>query len=240
MAEARNYIWIIPLIAGVLVLIVTLLAPAAYMNWGAYGYSIKANLWLWGLYSPPPYGGWWNSGEFVPSPLVMIPSIVTTALIVVSGILLIIFAIIGKARSKLSGIRNISIVSGILILASEILWLILVPLFFPMEDYWGVVPPTMTLTFWNISYMGVSISIHQVGFGIIGGFIAAGLTFLGVGLAHHYSKQRPEKVAKTIEAVLPSEKTEPIVKGDFLFCSECGAKIEDPNLKFCGNCGHEF
>ena len=112
MAEARNHIWIIPLIAGILVLFATLIFPAAYMNLMGY---ITDNLWLWGLYAAPPYG---SPLEFVPSPLVMIPSIVTTALIVVSGILLIIFAIIGKARSKLSGIRNISIVSGILILAS--------------------------------------------------------------------------------------------------------------------------
>ena len=62
--------------------------------------------------------------------------------------------------------------AGVLILASEILWLILVPLFFPMEDYWGVVPPGFELTFWSMSYMGMSISIHNVGFGIIGGIIA--------------------------------------------------------------------
>lgn len=236
MAEARNYIWIIPLIAGILA-IVSLLAPAAYFNFRFYGYSIMDNLWLWGLYAAPPYG---TPVEFVPSPLVMIPSIITTALIAVSGSLLIVFAAKAKGRSKLLPVRNVSIMAGVLILASEILWLILVPLFFPMEDYWGVVPPGFELTFWSMSYMGMSISIHNVGFGIIGGIIAAVLSFVGMGTAHYFSKQRPEKIPKTVVPVTPIEKVEPTAKSDFIFCPECGAKIEDPNLKFCGNCGHEL
>ncbi len=238
MTETRNYIWIIPLIAGILA-IVSLLAPAAYFNFRFYGYSIMDNLWLWGLYAAPPYG---SPVEFVPSPLVMIPSIVTTALIALSGILLIVFAAKAKGRSELLPVRNVSIMAGVLILASEILWLILVPLFFPIEAYWGTVPPGMTLTFWTLSYpyYGLSISIHNVGFGIIGGFIAAVLSFIGMGAAHYFSKQRPEKIPKTVVPATPIEKVEPIAKTDFLFCSECGAKIEDPNLKFCGNCGHEF
>jgi len=236
MAEARKYIWIIPLIAGILA-IVSLLAPAAYFNLRYYGYSIMDNLWLWGLYAAPPYG---TPVEFVPSPLVMIPSIVTTSLIAVSGILLIVFAAKAKRRSGLLPVRNVSIMAGVLILASEILWLILVPLFFPMEDYWGTVPPGFELTFWSISYLGMSISIHSVGFGIIGGFIAAALSFVGMGIAHYFSKERPEKISKTVVPVLPSEKVEPIAKTDFIFCPECGAKIEDSNLKFCGSCGHEF
>ncbi|MFX1259862.1 MAG: zinc ribbon domain-containing protein [Promethearchaeota archaeon] len=236
MAEARNYIWIIPLIAGILA-IVSLLAPAAYFNLRFYGYSIMDNLWLWGLYAAPPYG---TPVEFVPSPLVMIPSIVTTALIAVSGILLIVFAAKAKSRSELLPVRNVSIISGILILASEILWLILVPLFFPIEIYWPL-PPPYEVTFWSISYYGITIlNIHNVGFGIIGGIIAAVLSFVGMGTAHYFSKQRPEKIPKPIETVLPSEEKVPVAKTELLFCSECGAKIEDPNLKFCGNCGHEF
>ncbi|MFX0018301.1 MAG: zinc ribbon domain-containing protein [Promethearchaeota archaeon] len=237
MTEARDYIWIIPLIAGILA-IVSLLAPAAYFNFRFYAYSIMDNLWLWGLYAAPPYG---SPVEFVPSPLVMIPSIVTTALIAVSGILLIVFAAKGKSGSDLLPVRNVSIITGILILASEILWLILVPLFFPIEVYWGGLPPSYEITFWSISYYGIHImTIHNVGFGIIGGFIAAALSFIGMGAAHYFSKQRPEKISKSIEPILPSEKVEPTGKTDFIFCPECGAKIEDPNLKFCGNCGYEF
>ena len=236
MTEGRKYVWIIPLIAGILA-IVSLLAPAAYFSFSYYGYSILDNLWLWGLYAAPPYG---TPVEFVPSPLVMIPSIITTALIAISGILLIVFAAKARSRSELLPVRNVSILAGVLILASEILWLILVPLFFPMEDYWGTVPPGFELTFWSISYLGMSIRIHNVGFGIIGGIIAAVLSFVGMGTAHYFSKQRPEKISKTVVPVTPSEKLEPIDKSDFIFCPECGVKIEDPNLKFCGNCGHEF
>ena len=48
-----------------------------------------------------------------------------------------------------------------------------------METYFGSVPPGMgTLTFWNLSALGISISLHTVGFGLIGGILAAVLAFL--------------------------------------------------------------
>jgi len=234
MAEARNYIWIIPLIAGILAIGI-LFAPATSMNFMGY---VRDYLWLWGFYILDAPVVPETAAHFIPSVMIMITSIVVTALIALSGILLIVFAAKAKKRSELRGVRNVSIVAGILLIFSEILWLVLIPLFFPFSNYtfWATYPGD----YWRYCYMAICFTMHNAGFGVIGGFIAAGLTFLGVGLASYYSKERPEKVPKTIKPVVPSEEKGPVTKTELLFCSECGAKIEDPNLKFCGNCGHEY
>ena len=80
----------------------------------------------------------------------------------------------------------------------------------------------------------------RIGIDIGGTFTDFMVVNLVLGTAHYFSKQRPEKIPKTVLPVTPIEKVEPTAKSDFLFCPECGAKIEDPNLKFCGNCGHEL
>ncbi|MFW9946664.1 MAG: zinc ribbon domain-containing protein [Candidatus Odinarchaeota archaeon] len=230
MAEAGKHVWIIPLIVGILA-IGSLFAPATSMN---YMGVVTDVLWMWGFYilnapTVPEY-----IAHFIQNPLIITISIVSTALIAVSGLLLIIFA----AKKRLRPIRNISIVAAILIIASEILWLIFVSLFFPFNNYsfWSGYPGN----FWRFCYYMWCIKMHSVGFGIIGGFLAAALAFLGVGLANYYLKERPQKVPKTTKPIVSSEEKGVIAKTELLFCSECGAKIEDSNLKFCGNCGHEF
>lgn len=236
MADIKKKIWIIPLIGGILAIVATIAAPAVSMNFMGLA---RDSFWMWGFYTleatmPGPE----SVAHFIPNLLALITSIVTTALIVVSGILLIVFAITSRKRSKLTLVRNISIIAGILILAGEILWLIMVPANFPYTQYgfWTGYPGT----FWKLCYGPMCFNMHGVGFGIIGGFIAAGLTFLGVGLASYYSKERPEKVIKAKKPVLPSEEKGTVSKTELLFCSECGSKIEDPNLKVCTNCGHKF
>ncbi len=233
MAEAKKLIWLIPLIGGILAIVATMLAPAVYMNFMGMA---SDNFWMWGLYSL-------NAGpesvtHFIPNLPALISSILATVLIVASGILLIIFAILSRKGTKLRRVRNLSIISGILILASEILWLIIVPANFPFDQYsfWSGYPGT----FWQLCYGMVCFNMHNVGFGIIGGFIAAGIVFLGVGMATYYSKERTEKITKAKEPVLPSEEKGTVPKTELLFCSECGSKIEDPNLKICANCGHKL
>ncbi len=236
MADVKRFIWLIPLIGGILAIIATIATPAVSMNFMGMA---RDNLWMWGFYTleaamPGPE----SVAHFIPNLLGLIISIVVTALIVVSGILLILFAVLSRKGSRLKLVRNMSIIAGVLIIAGEILWLIMVPANFPYDQYgfWSGYPGD----FWKYCYGPICLNMHNVGFGIIGGFMAAGLAFLAVGMATYYSKERTEKVTKVKEPILPSEEKSTVTKTELLFCSECGSKIEDPNLKVCTNCGHKF
>jgi hypothetical protein len=163
---------------------------------------LRADLWLWDLYMNNASGI--TRVDFITDSFVLIPSIITTILISISSILLLLGSIQTKRRSyKLKTLRNISIISGAFILFAEILWLIMVPLFFPMTSYWDwfLSAYSTPYTFWSIPLLFFSYPLHQAGFGIIGGFLAMGLAFGGAGVAGYHSKERaikiPEKMRTT-------------------------------------------
>lgn len=242
MKEPRN-LFIIPLIAGILV-VVSLLTPATYMSYsGTTDY-----LWLWGLYI-------FDSGSvhirgFMGE--IIHPSYISSILIGTGGIVLIVYAIkLRLGRKEFKNVRDISIFTALIIIAGETLWLILVPLFFPTEAFLGPYLPGEILSFWIFRYMSVNpVMIHNVGFGIIGGFIAAGLSFISVGVTHHYSKEElikipekvkvPEKMPEAEKPILPAKTVAPITSAEFNYCPGCGTKIEVPNANFCTECGHQF
>lgn len=236
MADIRKNIWLIPLVAGIIALI-AVVTPAVSMN--LLG-MLTASLWFWGLYIYD-YTGFFSGTDFIMDPLVLIPSLVTTILITLSGVLLISAAARLKRDSdKLGCVRNFSVISGALTLIAEILWLVMVPLFFPMAYYWDAVLTGFPYTFWTWNMGFFNYPLHSAGFGIIGGFIAAAIAFIAAGVASYFSKERPMKIPEKKE-VIPVTKEAPLAKGPELkFCPECGAEIEDPDIKFCGKCGFEF
>ena len=125
MAKIKEYIWVFPLL-GAIVAFISLLAPAASMNFLGL---LRADLWLWDMYINNSSGI--TRIDFITDPFVLIPSMITTVLITFSSILLLMSGILLKRRTfELKTIRNISIISGTLILFAEILWLIMVPMFF--------------------------------------------------------------------------------------------------------------
>jgi len=235
MADVKKYIWVVPIIVGILA-IVTLITPVASLNLYQSG---TGNLWMWDLYVYN-IAGILVGTEFVTEPMVMIPSLIATSLIAIGGVVSLVSGIILKRNDEIRKVIIPSAIMGILFIVAELLWLILVPLNFPIESYLGTPPPGFTYDFWNIRAYGMSISLHTVNFGFIGGFLAAGLAFGGAGAAHYYSKEREEKMPKEKEISPPTEEARPPEKTEFEFCPECGAKIDDPSLKFCGKCGHEF
>lgn len=248
MDEPRN-IFIIPGIAGILV-IISVFTPATYMTYG----GTKDFLWLWGYYIlDDPFLDIHIRG-FMGQ--VIHPSYISSILILTCGIVLIVYAIkLRQGRKEFKNMRDISIFTTILIIAGEILWLVLVPLFFPTEDFLGLSLPGEILSFWRFHYIG-NMPLHYIGFGIIGGFIAAGLSFISICVAHHYSKQElikiprkvevtekviaPEKILEAEKLILPPKTVAPITSVELNYCPACGKKIEVPNANFCTECGHQF
>jgi len=252
MDEPRN-IFIIPLIAGILV-IISIFTPATFMTYS----GTRDYLWLWGLYILD--AGSDHISGFIGE--IIHPSYISSILIGTGGIILIIYAIkLRLGRKEFKNMRDISIFSIILIIVGEILWLILIPLFFPTEDFLGLSLPGDILSFWRFHYIG-DTPLHYIGFGIIGGFIAAGLSFISICATHHYSKEElikiprkveviekvkvpekivaPERIPEAEKPILKSEMIAPVTTGDFNYCPACGTKIEVPNANFCTECGNQF
>ncbi|MFW9945327.1 MAG: zinc ribbon domain-containing protein [Candidatus Odinarchaeota archaeon] len=239
MREPRN-IFIIPLIAGILV-VISLFTPATYMNFS----GLKDYHWLWGLYilDTPTL----HARGFLGT---IHPSYISTILIGIGGIVSIIYAIkLRLGRKEFKNMRDITIFAILLIITGEILWLILVPLLFPTVELLGPVIPGDILSFWRFHY-GADMQLHYVGFGIIGGIIAVVLSFITIGVTHHYSKGElitipekvkiPEKIPKIEKPILPTKTVNPIEPTKLNYCPACGKKIEVPDANFCTECGHQF
>ena len=192
MTEVKKYIWVFPVIVGILA-IVSLLTPVASMDYMGMG-MLTADLWMWDLYTYN-FNMVLVGTEFVTELMVMIPSLITTSLIAIGGAVSLVCGLRLRRNGDIRKIIAPSALMGILFIVGELLWLILVPANFPMETFFGPLPPE--ITFWNISSMGITIPMHTMGFGVIGGFLAAILAFIAAGVARYYSKERevivPEK-----------------------------------------------
>lgn len=184
MSEIRIKIWVFPVVAGTLA-ILSLLIPVASYN--IMGVSI-ANLWMWGLYVYD-YGGVVVGTEFISEPMVMIPSLIATSLIVIAGVASIVSGLILRKTGNLRKFVIPTALMGILFIVGTLVWFIFVPANFPIEAYLGPPPLGGTMDLWNMTYMGSTVSLHTMGFGLIGGFLAGIIAFGELGLALYYSKK---------------------------------------------------
>lgn len=183
MSEIKVKVWTFPVIVGTLA-ILSLLTPVASFSF--MGESI-ANLWMWDLYVYD-YGGAVVGSEFISEPLVMIPSLIATSLIVIAGVGSIISGLLLRKSNNLRKFAIPTALLGILFIVGELVWLVLVPANFPIEAYLGPPPLGGIMDLWSMTYMGTRVSLHTMGFGIIGGFLAGGLAFGEMGAAFYYSK----------------------------------------------------
>jgi len=234
MADVKKYVWAIPVIAGILA-IVSLLTPVASMN---YMGILSANLWIWNLYT---YNIAMVPGsDFITEPTVMISGLIATILIIIGIVGSLGTGIMLRNSDKLRKGIVPSAIMGIMFIIAGLLWLILVPANFPMGNYFPPAPPGGSLTFWAVGFGGMSINLHTVGFGLIGGFLAAGISFGGAGAAKYYSKEREVVISDKKEKLPLTKEPTTSETSELKFCPECGAEIEDPDIKFCGKCGFDL
>jgi len=223
--KTKNNIWVIPLIAGILV-ILAILTPTAYFSY----MGITWNWWMWNL-TVMGVTGYDSVSLFISDVDFIIPSIVTTGVALFSAVnLLILFSSTRKRNldTKNFGLR--SIISAVLSIGVTIYYMMAMDIAF----YGGL---TMEGTIFPAGYH--FWDAFSPGFGVVSLFLSAALSFVGVGVFQYYSKRKEDIVPLRMDTgkeYIPAFKT----MGSVQFCPECGFKNLLTDAKFCTNCGFKF
>ena len=230
--EPRDYIWALPIIGGVLILI-SFFTPAFYANLA----GIEEYYWMWGLW----YGsatGYGSDTLFIateePSQYMMpifLSGIIPAVLILIGSIMLIASSnAVRTGRRDIKNVGNGWIGMGIMIIVASIIYIIGIDI--TMMNYIeyaiGPIPPGFDI--WDV---------YDPGFAIIAPFIGAGLSIAG-SIASKTIKPREEPI-------FIREQKGPIIKkpiGEIShkinFCSECGHQLLHEGHRFCSHCGNEL
>ena len=223
--EPRDNIWLIPLIAGILVLL-AILTPTAYFNY----MGVTWNWWMWN-FTMMGVTGYDSVSLFISDPDFLIPSIVTTGVAFLSMVnLLILFSATRKRNldTKKFGLRSIA--SAVLSIGAMIYYIMAMDIAF----YGGLTMEDTTFPagyhFWDA---------FSPGFGIISLFLSAALSFIGIVVFQYYSKRKEDIVPLRIDT---GKEQIPALKmmGSLNFCPECGHKNLLTDAKFCTKCGFKF
>ena len=227
--KTRSNIWVIPLIAGVLV-ILAILTPTAYFSY----MGVTWNWWMWNL-TTMGVVGYDSVSLFISDVDFIIPSIVTTVVALFSAVNLLILFSSTRKRSldtKNFGLR--SIISAVLSIGVTIYYMMAMDIAF----YGGL---TMEGTIFPAGYH--FWDAFNPGFGVVSLFLSAALSFVGVGVFQYYSKRREDIVPPRMDTrmdtgrdYIPVSKTMESLN----FCPECGFKNLLTDAKFCTNCGFKF
>ena len=223
--ETRDYIWVIPLVAGFFA-IIAILSPTAYFS----SMGVTWNWWMWDLTTMGVVG--YNSiSLFISEVDFIIPSIITTSAVLLSVVNLLILASTTKKRNlNTKDFELMSIISAVLSIGIMIYYIIAMDIaFYDGLIIEGTIFPA-GYHFWDT---------FNPGFGIFSLFISAALSFIGVGVFRYYSKRKVDIIPPkmdTIPEYIPVSKT----MGSLKYCSECGYKLLLTDTNFCTNCGFKF
>ncbi len=225
MGENYEKMWSIPLIGGIIAIIAVLTPVASFDTMGVSWYW-----WMWTL-SVMGISGMGSEALFITEVDIMIPSLITTVIMILNIISLLSLAIKTKTRKlDTKNFESTSIIIGILLIGITIYYLVTIDSAF----YDGLIIEgtsfPMGYHFWEV---------FSPSFGVIGPFLSAVLTFIGAGVFRYYSKRRVELTPIKMGTF---EERRPIIKseGGLNFCPECGQKILSTAQRFCMNCGFEL
>ncbi|MHA1235931.1 MAG: zinc ribbon domain-containing protein [Promethearchaeota archaeon] len=223
--EIKDNIWLIPLIAGILVLF-AILTPTAYFSY----MGVTWNWWMWN-FTMMGVTGYDSVSLFISDVDFLIPSIVTTGVAFLSMVnLLILFSATRKRNLDIKKFGLMSIVSAVLSIGAVIYYMMAMDIAF----YGGLTIEETTFSagyhFWDA---------FNPGFGIVFLFLSAALSVIGIGVFRYYSKRKEDIVPPRMDTgkeYIPASKT----IGNLNFCPECGHKNLLTDAKFCINCGFKF
>jgi len=226
--EIKNHIWIIPLIAGIL-LIIAIFTPTAHFDSGV----ITWDFWMWNLTwlrlarDEPLIISFVSEGDYI------ILSMITTIAVVLFAINLFILSIISKRKNFNKTIFElVSILSAILTISFIVYYIIAMGIAFLDGVTIGGFTFPAGMQFWGL--FGAAPS-----FGIFLTFASAVLSFIGVGLLEYLENRKNDIIPPNLDI---SQKHIPYSRriGRPNFCTKCGKKIPHTNVKFCTNCGIKF
>ncbi|MHA1933108.1 MAG: zinc ribbon domain-containing protein, partial [Promethearchaeota archaeon] len=222
MPENYEYVWLIPLFGGIFTIIAVLTPVASFDMMG-----LSWSWWMWAL-SVMSASGLGSESVFISDVGVIIPSSITTGIMILSMISILTLA--AKTRTRKLDTKHFessSIIIGVIQIGITIYYLVAIDLAF----YGGIViegvPFPAGAHFWEV---------FNPSFGIIGPFLSAFLAFTGAGVFRSYSKRRPDLMSTKMGTF---DEKRPLVKSmeGLNFCPECGQKIISGTQRFCVNCG---
>jgi hypothetical protein len=223
--ETRDYIWVIPLVAGILA-IIAILTPTASFGYG----GVTWDWWMWD-FTMMGVTGYDSVSLFISEVDFIIPSIITTSAVLLSAVNLFILSITTRKRNlNKKNFELMSIISAVLSIGIMIYYIISMDIAF----YNGLTVDGTTFPagyhFWDA---------FNASFGIFLPFISAIISFIGVGVFRYYSKRKEDIVPPKMDTV---REYVPIAKpmGHLNFCPECGYKILQADMNFCTSCGFKF
>lgn len=175
--EIRDYIWVIPLVAGIFA-IIAILSPTAFYDGGSWDW------WMWDLTTMVDN----STSLFILEFIILLT--ITTSAVLLSAVNLVILSIRTKKRNlNTKDFELMSIISAVLLISVMIYYIITMDLAFYdrlpiMSSIWE------GDRFWDVFHPG---------FGIFLPFISAALSFIGIGVSRHYSKRKEDVVPPKID-----------------------------------------
>lgn len=232
-ADIKDYIWTIPLIGGILLLI-SFFTPSAYVS----QFGISEYDWMWGLfhyeneYSETDF--WFNQEPEKFMRPIFLSGIFSAIMILIASITLIISANSVRVRRKdLKEFGGMWLALGIMIFIAAIIYIIGIDITYRNFIEQWVIPQLPPDDYDVPSYWDT----YDPGFGIIAPFITGVLAIVGA-VASFLSKR---EVIEIKEKAMPI--TKPSISKEFRvynYCPECGQKITYKGAKYCSSCGFEF
>lgn len=228
--DPREYLWALPLIGGILILI-SIFTPA----YSASLYPVEEYYWMWGL-AYTSVTGYGSRTIFLateePAQYLMpvfLSGFIPFLIITIGSLTLVISSnAVRIGRCDIKQRENLWVIMGITMIIAPIVFIIGIDIttLNYVESQLGPLPPG--LNFWDI---------YDPGFAVIAPFIGAVLSIAGSITS---KKMQPREVpiyATQRQGGMITKTPIGQISHKIKFCSECGHQLLYSGAKFCSSCG---